>query len=316
MLSGDTALVKYPSKGFPYVPGLDVCGQVVEAVPPFAVGDWVVATWGDAFGAGGAAEYSVVDPALTVPKPEGLDCVGAAALANSAGHALMALRAAKVQPGDRVLVLGGSGGVGTAMVQLARTAEFGASYVAATSTDVGLLASLGVDRPIDYSQEDWSRLDEFVARPFDVIIDCAEGVAAWRRVRDGSGVLRAGGRFVAVVLNEWHIQMTRWWHLPAFLLPPLGRMLRSRLGRTRYAMYVGTLDGSVLAELLRLAEGGQLRPVVDPEGPYPLSTDGAVAAFERLASRRAKGKVVVAISAPQSTDRGEGAEGGNVSGEA
>ena len=153
MLSGDVAIVKSP--GFPYVPGLSVCGQVVEPVPPFAAGDWVVATQGGvygAFGVGGLAEYALVDAAMAVRKPESIGCVEAAALANSAGHALQALRAAGVRPGDRVLILGGSGGVGTAAVQLAKTAEFGASFVAATSSDTALLARLGVDRPIDYTR--------------------------------------------------------------------------------------------------------------------------------------------------------------------
>ena len=93
--------------------------------------------------------------------------------------------------------------MGTAAVQLARTAEFGASFVAATSTDTALLASLGVDRPIDYAREEWWSLPEFMAGgdgegegglPFDVIIDCAEGVTAWQRVSNGGGVLRCKGR--------------------------------------------------------------------------------------------------------------------------
>lgn len=296
MLSGDGALIKTPKDGFPYVPGLDVSGEVVEAASPFEVGDQIVATWaGAAFGVGGLAEYAAVDAANAVRKPPGVDYVHAAALANSACHALKALRAAGVHPGDRLLVLGGSGGVGSAVVQLARTAEFGASFVAATSSDTALLTSLGVDRPIDYRREEWWSLDEFVARPFNVIIDCAEGQSAWYRIQRG-GVLKAGGSFLAVVLNEWHIEVTRWWHLFVVMLPPLGRQILSRLGSFRYSMYLGSLDGSILAEVIALAEAGKLTAVLDPSGPFSLSTEGAVAAFELLRSRRAKGKIVVNVA--------------------
>ena len=303
MLSGEASFAKKPD-AFPYVPGLDVCGVVVEngaaetETQKFAVGDKIVATWSGAFGTGGLAEYSLVDTSMAVPKPDGLSCLDAAALANSAGHALLALRTAGVTPGDRVLILGGSGGVGSAMVQLARVPEFGASFVAATSSDFSLLASLGVDQPIDHTREDWWSPKAMATQPFDVIIDCAEGEAAWRRVRDGNGVLKRGGRFVAVVINDWHIQFTRWWHLFGFLLPPLGRVLRSQLvGAVTYAMYVQSLDAAVLGEVLELASTGQLRAVVDSSGPFAFSSEGAAAAFDRLRSRHAKGKVVVAIDA-------------------
>lgn len=302
MLSGDGSLVKYPANGFPYVPGLDVSGEVVEAVPPFEVGDQVVATWSGAFGAGGLAEYALIDPAMTVRKPQKIGYMDAAALANSAGHALKALRAAGITHGDRVLILGGSGGVGTAAVQLARANEFGASFVAATSSDTALLMSLGVDRAINYHEEEWWRLAEFVASPFDVVIDCAEGVHAWRRVSDGRGVLKSGGRFLAVVLNEWHIEATRWWHMFGILLPPLGRSIGSSLGRVRYAMYLGSLDASVLTEVMDYAEKGALKPIKDPGSPFPLSTAGAIAAFDLLRSRHAKGKVVVEIGRKDETE--------------
>ena len=97
-------------------------------------------------------------------------------------------------------------------MQLARVPEFGASFVAATSSDTALLASLGVDQPIDYTREEWWS-SATATQPFDVIIDCAEGATAWTRVRDGDGVLKRGGRFVAVVINEYFL-------LPTFPLLP------------------------------------------------------------------------------------------------
>lgn len=300
MLSGDASVAKYPEGGFPYVPGLDVCGEVVDAVPPFAVGDIIVATWGGAFGAGGLAEYTLVDASMAVRKPDGLSCVDASALANSAGHALNALKAASVKKGDRVLVLGGSGGVGTALLQLAKAPDFDVSFLAATSSDPSLLASLGVDRPINYIQEDWWALQEFKDRPFDVIIDCAEGVSAWKHVNIRQSVLKRGGRFLAVVLNEWDIKANRWWQLFGVLFPPLGRMLGSMVaslwGGSRYIMYLGGLDGKTMEDVMRFVRDGSLKTILDKSSPFPFSTDGVASAFDLLRSRRAKGKIVVQIA--------------------
>ena len=97
-LNGSASLVRHPK--FPYVPCHDVCGAVVEvdpelAAPGFKVGDSVIGTW-DMMASGGLAEYALVDPKLTVLKPEGVSAVDAAALANSAGHALEAVRHAQV----------------------------------------------------------------------------------------------------------------------------------------------------------------------------------------------------------------------------
>lgn len=304
MLSGDTALVKHPAS-FPYVPGLDVSGIVEELgqdvdASAFSVGDAVVATWSGAFGQGGLAEYALVDPKSAAHRPASVDAVQAAALSNSAGHALNALRAARIRPGDRVLILGGSGGVGSAAVQLARS-SFGASFVAATSSHVELLERLGIDRAIDYTREEWWNLPEFTYDPFDAIIDCAEGVGAWRRVRDGGGVLKGrarGGRFVAVVFNEWHIEFTRWWHIFPLIGPPLARMLWPRGGGApRYTMYGGVDDvAGTLTELMRLADEGKLTAIIDPSSPLPLTAAGVCTAFDVLQSWHAQGKVVVQVS--------------------
>ncbi len=85
----------------------------------FKPGDTVVATW-DFLAAGGLAEYALVDPKLAALRPPSLSSVEGSALANSAGHASMAVKNAGVKKGDRVLILGGSGGLGTAFVQFAR----------------------------------------------------------------------------------------------------------------------------------------------------------------------------------------------------
>lgn len=112
---------------------------------------------------------------------------------------------AGVAPGHRVLILGGGGGVGTMAIQFARKA--GAAYIAVTSTDAPLMRSLGVDRTINHNTDDVWQVPEFATQPFDVIIDGAVGVQAWRRARS-SGVLKRRGTFVAVVLQTCDLLLT------------------------------------------------------------------------------------------------------------
>ena len=110
-----------------------------------------------------------------------------------------------------MLVLGAGGGFGTAFVQLARDA--GASYVAATCTNEAMMKSVGVDRVIDHRKEQWWSDSEFLTKQFDVVVDAAEGKAAWERVKAKSSPLKPGkdgGRFLAVVMpNPAQVRCSR-----------------------------------------------------------------------------------------------------------
>jgi len=300
-IMGDADLFRTP-KSWPYVPGGDVCG-VVEAIDPackdtkFSVGQTVVSTWeGTAWG--GMAEYALVKPKFSAALPKGLSPEEGAALANSAGHALNGLRKAKVKPGDRVLVLGGSGGVGCSLLQILKA--LGASYVAATSTDAALCTSLGADRVINYNEQPWYAVSEFNKEKFDIVIDLAEGNSAWKRSSRVAKPAWRGGRHVTFVLHEWHIEIHSIRHILGFMLMPmLVRPLWSLLMgfvKPRYTAYIGGVSSEVLEEVLSLTSKGQHRAVIDPEGPFPFTTEGVRAAFRRLASRHAKGKVVVKIA--------------------
>jgi 2-methylene-furan-3-one reductase len=296
MLTGDASLVKKP-RIFPYVPGGDVCGvveEVGEVVTGFKVGDSIVGTW-NVWGEGGLAEYTLVDSKLAVLKPDNISAVQGAALANSAGHAICAVRAAAVSPGNRVLVLGGSGGVGSSIVQLSKME--GAAFIAATSTDAAMVTSLGADRVIDYTKEEWWTLPEFQAEPFDVIIDCAEGYQAWTAANK-NGLLSGTGRFIAVVLNEWGIVIKNPMHLFSFLAPPAGRMMRKIFWPfgPRYKMFLGDVDGKVLKEVMALVQAGELKPVLDPKSPFPFTEEGVKAAWKLHESRHGHGKVVIEIA--------------------
>ena len=219
---------------------------------------------------------------------------------NGAARAwLQALKAAGVYEGNRVLILGGSGGVGTCLVQLAKRA--GASFVAASSTQDKLVTQLGADRVIDYTTENWWEVEEFGEAPFDVVIDCAEGANAWAaakcRTPSGKRVLSDTGRWLAVVLNDWHIAATRPWHMASLLLPPLGRQLSNTLWPfgPRYKMFLGGVDKKTLEEVVTLVASGELKIVLDERGPFQLDEAGMKAAFALLESRHAHGKVVVQV---------------------
>jgi NADPH:quinone reductase-like Zn-dependent oxidoreductase len=214
---------------------------------------------------------------------------------------LQALKAAGVYEGNRVLILGGSGGVGTCLVQLAKRA--GASFVAATSTEAKLVTQLGADRVVDYTSENWWALDEFSERPIDVVIDCAEGSAGWaaakRKTPSGKRVLSSTGRWLAVVLNGWHIKVTQPWHMASVMAPPLGRQLSNTLWPfgPRYKMFLGGVDKATLTEVVALVASGDLKIVVDKRGPFAFDEAGVRAAFALLESKHAHGKVLVQIAA-------------------
>jgi NADPH:quinone reductase-like Zn-dependent oxidoreductase len=248
------------------------------------------------FGVGALAERYVVKEELVERIPDNLSYVDAAALANSAVNAMLAISDAQVTKGQRVLVIGGTGGIGNALVQLLLDAEV--SFLAATSTDVQLLRDLGVHRAIDYTQEKWWEIPEFATDKFDHIFDCAEGRSAWRRcgpvLKSGSD----GGRFCAVVPQEWQINIEHYWGIVPFIVPVLWRALWTSCVpplTPRYRMLQGAPRGRSLVDLLRKVDEGRIRAIIDPHGPFPCTTEGVRAAFELHQSRRGKGKVVILV---------------------
>ncbi|CAG9461758.1 unnamed protein product [Pedinophyceae sp. YPF-701] len=299
-MHGDVPGIKKPAKGFPYVPGGDCCSEVVALGPgvaEFQAGDRVVSTW-QVFGEGALAEYATVKASLSAKLPATVRPEEGAALANSAGHALKAVRGAKVKAGDRVLVLGGSGGVGTALVQLARRA--GAAYVACTTTNGALVRELGADRVIDYRHSSWANDPLLAKEPVDVVFDCAEGEEAWLAALESRAVKRGkhGGRFVSIH-TVWRMLLTSYWDVAKFMAPRLARGPWSALHRgsaPRHSFHVEDVDGKVLAEVLQLAGAGQLKVPLDTRGPFPFTTEGVRAAFDLHESHHARGKVVIKVA--------------------
>lgn len=171
--------------------GTELAG-VVEAigtqVKKFKPGDAVFAFPGAKMGC--HAQYRAVSEDSPVElKPESLSFEEAASLSFGGMTALHYLRKAGIKPGDKVLVAGASGGVGTAVVQLAK--HFGADVTGVTSTaNLGLVTSLGADRVIDYTKEDFTKEVE----AYDIVVDVV-GSTSFARCKH---VLKHRGRLLAI----------------------------------------------------------------------------------------------------------------------
>jgi NADPH:quinone reductase-like Zn-dependent oxidoreductase len=280
-MAGQPYLVRLMGVGFraPKIPvrGFEVAG-LVEAVggsaTGFEPGDEV---FGSCEGSGSFAEYACARADRLAPKPANLDFEQAAAVPVSGVTALQALRdAGEVRPGQEVLIIGAGGGVGTFAVQLAKA--FGAEVTGVCSTaKQELVRSLGADRAIDYTVEDFADGRD----RWDLILDTAgnRSLSHLRRALDPHGTLvivggEGGGRW----LGGFDRQVLRAPLLSLFV----GQRLRSLIGAVR------TDDLQVLRELI---EDGKVTPVVDRI--YPLSE--AADAVRHLRGGHARGKVVLGV---------------------
>nr|AFK38435.1 unknown [Lotus japonicus] len=257
------ALFKDTDSPLPTAPGYDVAGVVVKVgseVKKFKVGDEV---YGDINEnaleypkvVGSLAEYTAVEEKLLAHKPKNLSFVEAASLPLAIETAYEGLERAGFSAGKSILVLGGAGGVGTHVIQLAKHV-FGASKVAATSSTgkLELLRKLGADMPIDYTKENAENLPE----KFDVVFDAVGDADTTFKP------LKEGGKFVTIV--------------PPGLPPPA-------------IYYILKSDGAVLEKLKPYLESGKVKPILDPKSPFPFSQ--TVEAFSYLETNRAVGKVVI-----------------------
>jgi NADPH:quinone reductase-like Zn-dependent oxidoreductase len=281
----------------PYIPGKDVCGiiEAVDAGSKFSVGDCIVGSK-DFEGHAGMAEHIVLQEARCALKPAGVNPLEAAACPDSAITALRAVTAAKIREGSRVLVLGGSGGVGSAAVQLAKL--YKPSLVASTSTQHEMLKSLGVDQPIDYRSTNWWELEEFKKQPLDVIIDCVGGNNHFSKARAVLKSRWSGGRFVAVVGDDPEPLVQRIDQLLAFAMRMLWKPFWTLFCPwvPAHVVVVSGTEASWLEKVLGLMADGKLRIVLDPASPLPFDAAGVKRALEIQASHHAHGKVVVKIA--------------------
>jgi len=259
--------------GFPkpqnYILGQDMAGVVEAAgssVMQFRPGDEVYASCG-----GALAEYvSVAEDKLAL-KPINLTFEQAAAIPTAAITALKGLRdVGKLRAGQKVLINGASGGVGTFAVQIAKA--LGAEVTGVCSArNVDMVRSLGADKVIDYTKEDFTQN----GRRYDLILDNVASHSFSDLIR----VLTPQG---LIVPNSGHSGMG--YVFKAFLLSPFQRQLAS--------MYLSVPNGKDLMELKEWLEAGQVKPVI--EQTYPLRE--APEAFRYLDKEHARGKVVITVT--------------------
>lgn len=252
--------------------GTELAGVVEEigdGVTSFRVGDEVIAVPGAAMGA--HAELKVMPAGgKVIPKPASLSFAEGAALCFGGLTALHYLRTqAKLQAGERLLVIGAPGTVGTAALQLSRV--LGADVTAVCRGENAPLAEkLGATRVIDYTKS------SFTEDPaaYDVIMDCV-GATHYRAIRRS---LRPRGRFVRVVAG-----------LGGLLAAPL----QGRLSGHRVIGGVSTERLEDMRHLADLATQGRYRPVIDSTFPFERIAE----AHARVDSRRKRGSVVIEMSA-------------------
>src|SRR5918995_472565 len=254
--------------------GSDVAG-VVEAVgrnvSRFQPGDEVFG-----IGKGSYAEYVCAREAKLAPKPANFTFEQAAVLAIMGSTALQALRDhGRVEPGQEVLVIGASGGVGTYAVQIAKA--FGAHVTGVCSTKkVEMVRSIGADHVIDYAQEDFAEGEQ----RYDLILDIGgnSSLARLRRVLTLRGTLiivggETDGRWLGGTDRQLRALM-------------LSRFVGQKLGT-----FVSSENHEDMIVLKNLIESGELTPVIDRT--YPLSETPE--AIRYLEQGHARGKVVIIV---------------------
>ncbi|MBV9227930.1 MAG: NAD(P)-dependent alcohol dehydrogenase [Chloroflexi bacterium] len=253
--------------------GSDVAGRVEAVgrnVKQFQPGDEV---FGDLFGYWGAfAEYVCVPEKTVVLKPANLTFEEAAAVPLAAVTALQGLRdKGQIQPGQKVLIQGAGGGVGTFAVQIAKA--FGAEVTAVCSTkNVDIVRSIGADHVIDYTQEDFTKNGQH----YDLIL----AVNGYHPISDYKRALSPRGRYVSTGGSMAQYYQT------TLLGPWISMTGEKKMGYL--AMKQNIKDLVFLKELL---EGGKVVPVIDRR--YPLSE--VAEAIRYLEKGHARGKVVITV---------------------
>ncbi|MGH7630769.1 MAG: NAD(P)-dependent alcohol dehydrogenase [Gemmatimonadales bacterium] len=269
------ALRLLTGRAFPRGTGFDFAGEVAgtgAAVSDLVPGQRV---WGflDGFMGGAAADYVVAPREWMASMPERLHWVEAAAIPLVATTALQGLRdVARLTPGERLLIKGASGGVGTAAIQIAIVMR---AHVTAIASGAGVehCRSLGADAVVDYRKTDPAALRE----RFDVFLDCVgrSSIRTYRRL------LRRDGRWVAIAPS-----------LPVYALTPLSPVLNAVVGGPRFGFVAVKPRRADLEGIARLVDRGLLRmPVMET---FPL--EQIRAAHDVVGERHGRGKRVVLVA--------------------
>lgn len=253
-------------------PGVDVAGEVVtvgKRVAQFKSGDAVFGTCKGAF-----AEYACAREAALLSKPENLTFDQAAGVPVAGLTALQGLRdIGALQPGQKVLINGAAGGVGTFAVQIAKS--LGAEVTGVCSSrNVQMVRSLGADRVVDYTREDFTRNGQL----YDLLLDNVGN----RALSEFRRVMTPRGRCVMIGAPKqlWAVGLRI---LKAFAWSPFLRQ--------KFSFYIAKLKKDDLVALCELMKTGKVTPVIDSR--YAL--DGAADAIAYVEQGHARAKVVISF---------------------
>lgn len=248
-------------------PGVDVAGEVIAvggAVAQFKPGDAV-------FGAGRAtfAEYACAAETKLAKKPECVTFEQAAAMPIAGLTALQGLRdKGGVHQGQKVLINGTAGGIGTFAVQIAKS--FGADVTGVCSTkNVEFVRSLGADRVIDYTREDFTR----DSQRYDLLLDNVGN----RTLSDMSRVLRPDGKCIMAGAPK------KLWEVLARICKAVARSL---FLRQKFTFFIAKIRVGDLTTLCELVKAKKLIPVIDRQ--YPLAESATAIAYVEEGHARAK----------------------------
>ncbi len=258
------------------IPGSEFAGEIAAvgaAVTRFKVGDRVFGTAAPKVGA--HAEYICLpEDSAIVPTPDGLSDTEAVALHPGAMTALPFIQgAANIRPEQKILIIGASGSVGSAAVQLAK--HFGAEVTGVSSTaNVDMVTSLGADHVIDYKREDFTTFGE----QYDIIFDSV-GKSSFSKAKRA---LKPGGIYLTTVLSPTILRDMMW---------------TSRFGNKKAQLVFAGLrpteeKQAYLDLLLELVAAGEFKPVIDRCYPMEQIAD----AHRYVETGRKKGNVVITIN--------------------
>ena len=253
--------------------GSDVAGKIEDvgkSVKKFHIGDHV---YGDLSGRwGGFAEYVCATEDALAIKPAAMTFEEAAAIPQAAMLAVQGLiDKGNIQKGQKILVNGAGGGVGTFAIQIAK--QYGVEMTGVdNSTKLEMMRSLGYDHVIDYKKEDFTRS----GKQYDLILDAKTN----RSMFDYTRALRPGGKYVTVGGSILRL-------LQALMLSPLISMTTKKK-----ILIVALKPNKDLAYMSKLFEDGRMKPMID--GPYPL--EEVPKAFALFSKGLHKGKVVVTVA--------------------
>jgi NADPH2:quinone reductase len=277
-----------PPSGASDIPGLEIAGTVVARGPNaerWHEGDRVCAL----VAGGGYAEYAAVPAVQCLPIPDGMDFVSAAAIPETFFTVWTNLfRRGSLQPGERVLIHGGTSGIGTTAIMLAHASEAKVFATAGTTAKCDTCRRLGADAAINYRTEDFVGVvrRETSDEGVDVILDIMGGDYLARNL----ACLAMNGRLIQIgLLGGAHARID------------LSRIMQRRLTITGSTLRARTVDekGAIARDLEAnvwpLVAAGRVRPVIDSTFPLTAAAD----AHRRMESSEHIGKIVLVVESAE-----------------